>query len=116
MDERIEKVILNLQRNNMAGYFMEGREELLRLMAALIKKGETVGCGDSATLEETGVFDFIRRGDFIFYDKHQAGLTPEEKRAIYLKNFDADTFLTGTNAITLDGKLDEVAAKALRSS
>ena len=76
MDERIKKVISNLQRNNMAGYFVENREELLKLLAALIKKGETVGCGDSVTLEETGVLDLVRNGDFIFYDKHQPGLTP----------------------------------------
>lgn len=114
MDERIKKVIFNLQRNNMAGYFVENREELLQLMAKLIKKGDKVGCGDSVTLEETGVFSFIRSGDFTFYDKHQPGLTPEEKRAIYLKNFDTDTFLTGTNAITLDGKLFNIDGNGSR--
>ncbi|HBQ87293.1 MAG TPA: lactate utilization protein [Syntrophomonas sp.] len=114
MDEKIKKVILNLQRNNMAGYFVENEKELLQLMAVLVKKGEKVGCGDSITLEETGVFDFIRKGSFTFYDKHQLGLTPEEKRAIYLKNFDADTFLTGTNAITLDGKLFNIDGNGSR--
>ena len=114
MDERIKKTISNLQRNNMAGYFVKNHEELLQLIAALIKKGGTVGCGDSVTLEETGVFDFIRNGDFIFYDKHQPGLTPDEKRAVYLKNFSADTFLTGTNAITLDGKLFNIDGNGSR--
>ncbi len=114
MDERIKKVISNLQRNNMAGYFVENREELLKLLAALMKKGETVGCGDSVTLEETGVLDLVRNGDFIFYDKHQPGLTPDEKRAIYLQNFNADTFLTGANAITLDGKLFNIDGNGSR--
>lgn len=114
MDERINKVIFNLQRNNMAGYFVESKEELLQLMASLIKKGEKVGCGDSVTLEESGVFEFVRSGDFIFYDKHQIGLTPEEKRAIYLENFDTDTFLTGTNAVTLDGKLFNIDGNGSR--
>lgn len=114
MNERINKVIINLRRNNMAGYFVENKEELLQLMASLIKKGEKVGCGDSVTLEETGVFEFVRKGDFIFYDKHQIGLTPEEKRAIYLKNFDTDTFLTGTNAVTLDGKLFNIDGNGSR--
>lgn len=43
----------------MAGYFMENKEELLELLSKLIKKGEKIGCGDSVTLEETGVFDFV---------------------------------------------------------
>jgi len=98
----------------MVGYFVENKEELLQLLASFIIKGEKIGCGDSVTLEETGVFEFIRRGDFIFYDKHQIGLTPEEKRAIYLKNFDTDTFLTGTNAVTLDGKLFNIDGNGSR--
>ncbi len=114
MDDRIEKTIYNLQRNNMAGYYAETREELLRLLASFLHKGERVGCGDSVTLEETGVFDFIRQGDFIFNDKYKPGLTSEEKREIYLKNFSADTFLTGTNAITLDGKLFNIDGNGSR--
>lgn len=78
MDARVSKAILYLHRNNMAGYFVKNKEELLQLMASFMKKGETVGCGDSVTLEELGVFEFVRRGDFVFYDKHQIGLTPEE--------------------------------------
>lgn len=114
MDARVSKAILNLHRNNMAGYFVENKEELLQLMASFMKKGEMVGCGDSVTLEELGVFEFVRRGDFVFYDKHQIGLTSEEKRAIYLKNFDTDTFLTGTNAVTLDGKLFNIDGNGSR--
>ncbi len=114
MDARVSKAILYLHRNNMAGYFVENKEELLQLKASFMKKGETVGCGDSVTLEESGVFEFVRRGDFVFYDKHQIGLTPEEKRAIYLKNFDTVTFLTGTNAVTLDGKLFNIDGNGSR--
>ncbi len=114
MDERIKKVIFNLQRNNMAGYFVKNKVELLQLLDTLMKNGEKVGCGDSVTLEETGVFDFVRSKDFDFYDKHRFGLTSDEKRAIYLKNFEADTFLTGTNAITLDGKLFNIDGNGSR--
>ena len=95
MDERIKKVILNLQQNNMAGYFVENKEELLQLIDTLMRNGEKVGCGDSVTLEETGVFNFVRNNDFNFYDKHQSGLTSDEKRAIYLKNFDVDKIVWG---------------------
>lgn len=114
MDDRIKKTISSLQRNNMAGYFVQDKDELLRLIAALIRPGEKVGCGDSVTLEETGVFDFIRNGNYIFYDKHKSNLTSEEKRAIYLQNFDVDTFLTGTNAVTVDGKLFNIDGNGSR--
>ena len=81
----------------MSGYFVKDKDELISLIADLIPKGSTVGCGDSVTLEQTGVFEFLRNGDFIFNDKHISGLTTADKRKLYISNFTADTFITGTN-------------------
>lgn len=114
MDKRIHQTLLNLQRNNMAGYYAESKQELIARLALLIQKGERVGFGDSVTLEETGVFEWLRGGEFVLNDKHRPGLTPEEKRAVYLKNFDVDTFLTGTNAVTVDGKLFNIDGNGSR--
>lgn len=114
MDSRIQKTIQNLQRNNMAGYYVEDETELIALLKKLIPEGTSVGCGDSVTLEQTGVFDFLRTENYLFYDKHRPGLSSEEKRSIYLQNFGADTFITGTNAITQDGKLFNIDGNGSR--
>lgn len=114
MDEKIKKTILALQRNNMKGYFVQDPDELIELLGTLIQPGERVGCGDSITLEETGVFEYLRNGSFTFYDKHEPGLTSAEKRQLYLKNFDAETFITGTNAVTIDGKLYNIDGNGSR--
>ncbi len=114
MDERIKKAISNLQKNNMAGFYVESIQELLPLLSTLLDEDEKVGCGDSVTLEETGVFEYLQNGNFIFYNKHQPNLTSEEKREIYLKNFDADTFITGTNAVTADGQLFNIDGNGSR--
>lgn len=114
MDERIRKAIINLQKNNMVGFYVESIQELIPLLSTLLVEGEKIGCGDSVTLEETGVFEYLRNGSFTFYDKHQLNLTSEEKRILYLKNFDSDTFITGTNAITTDGKLFNIDGNGSR--
>jgi hypothetical protein len=49
-----------------------------------------------------------------FYDKYQPGLSAAQKRAIYLKNFEADSFITGVNAITMDGKLFNIDGNGSR--
>jgi len=101
----IEKLIKSLERNNMKGYFVNDENELIELIKSLVPENSIVGGGDSVTLEDTNVYNFFRNGNYTFYDKYREGITREEKDAIYIKNFSADTFVSGTNAITMDGKL-----------
>lgn len=88
--------------------------ELQEVIKSLIKIGETVGCGDSVTLEQTGILNIMRCNDYHFLDKHKPNLTHDEKRAIYLQNFRADSFLTGINAVTTDGKLFNIDGNGSR--
>ena len=114
MDEMIQKTIAHLQQNNMAGYYATTVPDLHELLRQLIPKTDLVGSGDSVTLEQTGVFDFIRNQGYRFLDKHVPELTGEDKREIYLQNFRADTFLTGINAVTADGKLFNIDGNGSR--
>jgi hypothetical protein len=114
MVELIKTTLDNLKRNNIQGYFLESNEELFPLLDKLILQGSTIGSGDSVTLEQLGVFDFIRNGNYIFYDKHVENLTSIEKKEIYIKNFSADSFITGCNAITADGKLVNIDGNGSR--
>ncbi len=114
MDNIIEEVLRSLKRNNMEGYFVTSQNQLITLIGSLIKAGASVGCGDSVTLEQLGVFDFFRNGNYDFYDKYKAGLTSAEKREIYIKNFSADTFITGSNAVTVDGKIFNIDGNGSR--
>ncbi len=98
----------------MKGYFVNTREELTLLLEELIISDSSVGCGDSVTLEETGIFDLLRNGNYIFYDKFAFGLSKEDKRTIYLKNFSADTFICSTNAVTVDGKIFNIDGNGSR--
>ena len=114
MDEKIARTLASLNNNNMKGYFVGNQHEMIELLTKLIGNGHIVGCGDSVTLQETGVIEFLRKGDFMFLDKYSPGLTAEEKRDIYIANFSADTFVTGTNAITMDGKLFNIDGNGSR--
>jgi len=114
MNKIIQTTISNLGKNNMAGHFASDKSELLGLLKNLIPQGASVGCGDSVTLEQTGVFEFLRSGNYIFYDKFKAGLSSVDKRAIYIKNFSANTFITGTSAVTMDGKIFNIDGNGSR--
>ena len=103
-----------LRKNRIGAYYVADKEELISLIKTFIPNGTLVGCGDSVTLEELGVFDELRNRNIQFLDKYVPTLTKEEKREIYRKNFYTDTFITGTNAVTMDGKLFNIDGNGSR--
>lgn len=110
----IDELFINLEKRNMKGYFVKNTSQLFQLLEELVPVQSLVGCGDSMTLEEAGVYNYFRDGNFNFLDKYKKGLTSEEKREIYLKNFTADTFITGSNAVTEDGKIFNIDGNGSR--
>jgi len=114
MEKRIDRTIKNLNRRNMDGFFVKDKNELITILKKIIDDNSTVGVGDSMTLFETGVIDFLRKGDYVFLDKYRDGITSEEKREIYLKNFSANTFMCSTNALTEDGELYNIDGNGSR--
>lgn len=113
-DMQLKRVIKNLNINNMASYYVEDEKELIEKLKNLIAEGTVVGVGDSMTLFETGVIDFLRKGDFEFLDKYKEGITKEEKTQIYIENFLADTFICSTNALTEEGELYNIDGNGSR--
>lgn len=114
MENLIKETIDNLNKNNMAGYYVESISQLYELLQKLLPEGQAVGCGDSVTLEQTGVYDYVRNHNYMFLDKYQNGLSHDEKREIYLRNFRVDTFLTGVNAVTINGSLFNIDGNGSR--
>lgn len=107
-EKRIEKTIKALENNNMNGYLVNSREELLDKLEELVKENSLVGCGGSQTLFETGVIDYLRNGKYEFLDRYKEGLTPQDIKNMYRKAFCADAYFTSTNAITENGELYNV--------
>lgn len=77
LKEIITKTIENLRRRNIGGYYVENTKELMILLDNFLNEGETIGCGDSVTLEETGVYQMLRSGKYLFLDKYAYDLTTE---------------------------------------
>ena len=105
-------VIRNLQKRKMNGYYASGATEALEMMLREIPDGAVVARGDSLSVDKVGVIEALEaRGNNKLIDpmkKNEDG-TPfyskEECERLDGESFQADIFLTGTNAITLDGVL-----------
>ena len=100
-------IIANLEKRNMLGYYCENAQEAQELIHNLIPVNAIVTWGGSETLVETGIMETLKESGYILLDR-KAAKTPEESRKLYGQIVTADYFLTGTNAITLDGELINV--------
>lgn len=112
--EMIQETMKNLEANNMKPYFCETSQEALELVKSLLAKGDTVTCGGSMTLRDTGIDALLRSGDYNFLDRSREGITPEEIEAVYIGAFTADAYLMSTNALTVRGELYNVDGNSNR--
>lgn len=108
MQQIIKKTVQNLIKNNMKPFVVDKKDDILPLLKTLIPKGATVGVGGSVTLDEVGVIDFLRSGDYDFYDRYKQGLTREQAVKIMKQALTADCFITSSNAVTEGGALYNV--------
>ena len=106
--EKVKRILTNLEKNNMNGYFVSDLEALKELIQTLVPVKSTIAVGGSQTLTETGLLDWIRSNDYHFYDRYAPGLTPQEIKAVHRQAFSVDAYFMSTNAITENGELYNV--------
>jgi hypothetical protein len=111
---RAAKIIAALKRRAMEGYFAADRAAAVVALRSLMQDGQSVAWGGSTSLaRDLGFIDVVRRGPYRVIDR-DAAKTPEEAEQAFRESFCADTYLMGTNAITLDGELVNVDARGNR--
>ncbi|MDR7856765.1 lactate utilization protein [Tissierella sp.] len=101
---KIQYLIQSLASRNIDGYFFETFEEAKSRVKELIPMNVSVGIGNSVTLKNMKISDELRDRGNIVYDKTLAK-SKEESRDLKRKSLLTDWYITGTNAISLDGHL-----------
>ena len=107
-----QKVIKGLESRNMTGYYAASREEAKELALSLIPEGSTVSMGGAMSAHEIGLIQALKEGNYHFIDRD----TYEDKREAMLLAYDADVFLSSTNAMTEDGILVNIDGNSNRVS
>lgn len=103
-EKRAQVLLKNLHSRHFDAYYCETKEDALRQALSLIPEGASVGWGGSVSAEEVGLIDAVRNGNYRPIDRDTAK-TPEERTRIMKQALLSDVFLTGSNAISLDGQL-----------
>ena len=114
MNNMIPTLIENFKKRRIQCNYFSTSDELLNWLENEIPRDSLIGVGDSLTLDETGVSQFLRLPKFKFLDKYDASLTRSQKDAIYLSNFSSDCFFLGANGISLTGEIVQIDGNGSR--
>lgn len=121
MEDTIEKTLAALRARHINGIFAEDIEEANRRITALIPEGAVVGFGDSTAVRQLGVLQVLeKRGVRILnafvpmYPGIDIGAFRQWREKTLDEATRCDVFLTGTNALTWDGRLVNVDASGNR--
>ncbi len=103
-DKRGPILVKNLKSRHFDAWYCETKEEALKMALSLIPEGASVGWGGATSCKEIGLQDAVRQGNYRAIDR-DACKTPEEKNQAAREALFADVFLTGANALSLDGQM-----------
>lgn len=103
-EKRGRILVKNLQSRHFDACYCRDAEEALKKALEWIPEGSSVGWGGTMSAKEIGLQDAIRTGNYLAIDRENAK-TPEEREQLSRDCLSADVFLTGANAMSLDGQM-----------
>ena len=103
-DKRAEVLMKNLRSRHFDAYYCQTKEEALEKALSLIPNGATVGWGGATSAQQIGLMEALHRGDYNPIDRDRCATFQERQQAM-AKAMTADVFVTGANAISLDGEM-----------
>lgn len=103
-EKRGKLLVKNLQSRHFEAYYCADKASALEKALEIIPKGATVGWGGALSAQQIGLMDALNAGDYNAIDRDKCK-TPEEKQEAARKSMFADVFLTGANAMSLDGQM-----------
>ena len=112
-EKRGNNLVKNLRSRHFDAYYCANKEEALAKALELIPEGASVGWGGAISAEQIGLMDAVHSGNFRAIDRAMAK-TPEEREEMMRECMFADVFLTGANALSLDGQMVNIDGQGNR--
>lgn len=114
-EKTAQTLVKNLQSRHFEAYYCPDKDSALQKVLSLIPKGASVGWGGAKTAAELGVLSAVKNGPYTALDRETAK-TPEERDAMMAQCRSADVFLTGANALSMDGQMVNIDGMGNRVS
>lgn len=103
-EKRAARLIAKLRERHFDAYYCKNREDALQQALALIPEGSLVGWGGAMSAQQIGLMDVLHAGNYRVIDRDRTN-TPEERKAAMKQCLLTDVFITGANALSMDGQM-----------
>lgn len=110
----LDRAAAALDKHGFRTFVCETGEEAVAFLLEEAASAQSVGFGGSMTLAQLGLAKQIESLGKRTVIHGRAGLSAEQRRLVMQEQLGCDLFLTGTNALTLDGLLVNVDATGNR--
>lgn len=119
MDQQVVRTLRHLKENNFDVRFAENSNAVKEVIFGSISKDAVVGVGDSATIRQIGIVEKLERRGIRVLNPFSRELTTDPSKTVVRDNisrqiFSCDVLVSGSNAVTEDGKLVNIDAVANR--
>lgn len=102
----MQQLLDTLKQCGYDPHFVQTKKEALELSRTFIKDGMSVGLGGSTTIAEIGLLDeIVNNKNITLFNQYEKGISMEENTKRRREGMLTDLYVTGTNALTKDGKL-----------
>ena len=105
-------LVRNLQKRHFEAYYCETASEALDKALELIPKGASVGWGGAMSAQQIGLIDAVKTPQYRAIDR----TTAVDREQAMKDSIFADVFLSGANALSLDGEMVNIDGTGNRVS
>ena len=103
-EKRAAILVKNLKSRHFDAWYCATKEDALKKALEVIPEGATVGWGGVMSAHEIGLVKALNEGNYNAIDRDKCATQGEKLQAAKDSMF-ADVFLTGANALSLEGEM-----------
>jgi len=102
---KLKQVVEKLKAHQFEALYVKTKEDAAREIWKYIHPKERIGVGGSVTIRELGILEQLEAKGHTLYDHWKPSLSKERALEIRKSQMTSDLFLSGINAVTLNGEL-----------
>lgn len=103
-EKRGQILVRNLQQRHFDAHYCADKDAALQKALELIPEGASVGWGGALSATQIGLLEAVKAGPYRAIDRDTAQ-SPQERVKLQKECLLSDVFVTGANALSLDGQM-----------